>query len=322
MKKREGKVYGELKEKFLQTIKENTRVSYERIFKVTDNFEELLKKDINQFNLNEMEKILYSFKSNKRNTIESYGRIISSYLNWSVENGYSKINILKDFKPEDFEKYIANDEEYLTESKIRRYEDRCANFQDAVILRLLFIGACGRQMSEIRNLKEEDINFQTGEVMLTNTLKEEDGLPTKFTKRAIMVDERTLYLLAGAISQKTYKKKNGEMEERSNIRPETDLAKNEYVLRPSLTKVENPFHPVDKYVIFRRMAMLSEVFGVKLTTKSIQRSGMIHFAKSLVGDSDVVALEDIKIVADKFNVKSYHNLKGFITIENVKGKQR
>lgn len=307
----------DFKLKYLNTVKENTRVSYERIFKVTSPFEFMFDKDVKEFSLEQIETILYSFKSNKRNTVESYGRIISAYLNWCVENKYSENNVLKDFKPEDFEKYIANNESFLSESKIRRYEDRCANYQDAVILRLLFIGIGGRQMSEIRNLKESDVDFQTGEVVLTNTLKEENGLPVKSTKRVMKVDDRTLYLIAGAVKQKTYDKKNGEMEQVDRVRTYTDLVKNEYVVRPSFTKVEHSLHPVDKYVLYRRIAMMSEVFNNKFTAKSIQRSGMINYAKDLVGDSKEVTLEDIKIVADRFNVKSYHNLKGFITIDNL-----
>lgn len=31
----------------------------------------------------------------------------------------------------------------------------------------------------------------------------------------------------------------------------------------------------------------------------------------------VISLDDLKIVANRFNMSSYHNLKGFLTTENI-----
>lgn len=309
--------YGDLKEQYLSNIKETTRVSYERIFKMTKPFELILGKDIKDFNKEEIEKVLLSFQSNNRNTIESYARIISAYMNWAVENGKAKTNILKYYKPEDFEKFLTNDEEYISEKQLRRYEDSCENFQDAVILRLLFIGVGGRQMSEIRNLKKSDIDVENMRIKLTESLKEEDGHPTRFTQRYMDIDERTLYLLNGAINQKMYTKRNGMMVETDNVRPYTDLADNDYVVRPSITKLSEFFSPVDKYVLYRRISTLAETLGIKLTSKFIQRSGMIYYANKLIVNEEL-SLNDIKVVANKFGVKSYHNLKGFLTVDNIR----
>src|SRR6185312_3911123 len=177
------------KEEYLNAIKDTTRQSYERIFRITEKYETALGKDINKFTEKELETVLYNFKANNRNTIESYSRIISSYLNWSVRNGLSPVNLLEKYRPEDFEKFLINEEEYISEKQIRRYEDRCENYQDAVILRLLFMGVSGRQMSEIRNLKKDDIDFEGMELRLVNNLKEDkDGFPEKYTQRYLKVD--------------------------------------------------------------------------------------------------------------------------------------
>ncbi|WP_342602819.1 hypothetical protein [Peribacillus sp. FSL E2-0159] len=93
-----------------------TTKSYERIFIKTASQEEVTGTDLNQFSLEELEKIFYNFNTNNRNTIESYGRIISSYLNWSVNIGKAKINPLAELKPSDFEKYLINQETYITNS--------------------------------------------------------------------------------------------------------------------------------------------------------------------------------------------------------------
>lgn len=303
-----------------KVITEETSKSYARIFGITANIESALDKDISEFSFEEVETVLRNFKSNNRNTIESYGRIISSYLNWCMDKGYVNKNVLKNLKPNDFENYLTNTEIYTPENKLRRYEDGCTNFQDAIILRLLFIGVGGKQMSEIRNLKVTDIDWDKKQLRLVNTLKyDKNGISEKFTERFLSFDDRTEYLLRGAIEQKTYTKRNGQMVEGAdNVREFTDLVQNDYVVRASITKTENWNRPVDKFVIYRRISVISETLRIDdLTAKFIQRSGMIYFAKNLIQGHNKLSLDDMKIVADRFNMKSYHNLKGFLNIENI-----
>lgn len=302
-------------------ISEETAKSYSRIFGVTYPKELEFEKDLNEFTLEQMEEILYGFNANNRNTIESYGRIISSYLNWSVQKGLVEKSVLADFRPDSFEKYITDAEIYFTDKQLRRYEDQCENYQDAVIIRLLFMGVGGKQMSEIRNLKKADVDRTNKRLKLTNTLKaDKKGLPIKSTERWIEVDERTITLIDGAINQKEYVKKNGDLKqtEFNNVRPFTDLVSNDYVVRASITKTENWNVPVDKFVIYRRIQTIAESLGIKdLTAKFIQRSGMIYHANQLIQEDELM-LDDIKIVADRFNLKSYHNLKGFLTVDNIR----
>lgn len=306
------------KNNFLDDIKESTRKSYERIFKLTEQFEKSLGKDINQFSLEELETVIYSFKANNRNTVESYSRIISSYLNWSIAQGLTSVNELGVFKPEDFERFISNEEVYISEKHLRRYEDRCENYQDAVILRLLFIGVGGRQLSEIRNLHESDVNYSNNQIRLVNTLKEDEkGSPIKFTERFMTVDEHTMKLITGAIKERKYIKRNGFMDKVDNVRNYTDLVSNEYVVRASITKTDNMKYPVDKFVIYRRVGMLAETLGLDLTTKFIQRSGMIYYAKELTKGEAEPSLDDLKMIANRFNMKSHHNLKGVLTLDNI-----
>lgn len=318
-------IYNEhIKNKYLdemveqKIITKETAKNYHRIFVVTSTLEESLNKDLNIFTFEELETVLNNFHANIRNTIESYARIISSYLNWSVRQGLSKENFMNNLKPNDFSKYIFESESYFTDKQLRRYENICINFQDITIVRLLFNGVGGKQMSEIRNLKKEHIDRDNNRLLLINTLQKDDrGLPTKYTERYINVDEHTIHLLDGAIKERQYVKRNGDMEEYDNIRPYTDLVFNDYIIRSSVTKTDNLNSPVDKYVIYRRIKILQESLGIEnFTTKFIQRSGMIFFAKNIIGDNEL-SLDDIKIVADRFKLSSYHNLKGFLNTENI-----
>ncbi|UNY48766.1 hypothetical protein P9294_gp051 [Bacillus phage FADO] len=317
----------DLKNKFINgmvergTLAEESSKNYRRIFYVTCPQEKALGKDLNEFTLGEMESILYSFKANNRNTIETYGRIISSYLNWSVQNGFIKENVLADFKPDSFEKYLTNEEAYLTEKQLSRYEDYCDNYQDSIILRLLFVGAGGKRMSEIRNLKKTDIDWENKRIKLINSLSEdENSNPIKYTQRYIDVDDKTLTLLRGAIAQKIYVKQKSEnfSIENPNIRAYTDLVENDYVIRASITKTDTSWsNPTEKQIVYRRIQNISKSLNVHLSSKLIQRSGMIYHANQLIQDEELT-LDDFKVVADRYNLKSYHNLKGFLTIENIR----
>lgn len=307
-------------------ISQKTAEAYGRILRMVTKNEEDFNKDVSKFTFKQLEEVMYDFQANNRNTIESYGRVISSYLNWCVEKGKIKKNHLATFNPDSFIKYLTNSETYITEKQLRRWEDSCANYQDAIIIRLLFLGAGGKEMSEIRNLKQEHIDWDKGEIKLIETVKEdEDGNLIKYNERTIYLKdeykEHTLELLRGAIKQRTYLKNNGEVKDGATSRSVgyLDLVQNDYVVRPSVTRTETVSTRLDKYVIYRRMDMLAGIFGLeKLTAKYIQRCGMIYLANELVGDAEELTLDDFKMVAKRYNLSTYHNLKGFLTMTNIR----
>lgn len=317
---------GEQKRKFLldsiqrNVISEKSSNNYIRIFINTKRYEEKNNKDICEFSLKELEAVMYGFNSNNLNTVESYARIISSYLNWCVNEGLINENHLASLSTLDFRKYLTQKEVYFTDKHLRRYEDSCVNYQDAVILRLLFSGAGGKQFSELSNLSKHDIYWDENEINLKNVFTyDENGLPLKYTERKLKVDDRMLFLIEKALGEKIYYKSNGDMAEASNIRPYTDLIDNDYVIRPSITRTDDSNVPVNQHVIYRRIKTISDALGIEeLTAKYIQRSGMIYFGNSLIKDYDKLSLDDLKIIANRFNTNSYYNLRGYITTEVIR----
>lgn len=318
----------EFKHKYLNDMVESKNISeysakaYFRIFDKTKNHEYELNKDLYEFTVEDIEKVLFGFDAKNRNTLETYGRIMSAYFNWCKEKQYISDNPLKAFKPTSFEKYLTNSEEYFLEKELRRFEDGCENYQDAVILRLLFVGVGGKQMSEIRNLKKSDIDYTNNILNLTNTLtSDKQGNPTKVLTRTHKVDDYTIKLIDGAISQKTYLKRNGNLNQtdENNVRPYTDLVDNDYVVRPSITKTDNWNNPVEKAVIYRRIQIVAKYYGIEdMNAKLIQRSGMIyHASKLLEKTQEEIDSSDLIMISKEFGIGSHHNLKGFITMENI-----
>lgn len=329
----------EIKERFLDEmvkeghINEATKKSYRNLFfRTKDLIEEKLGKDLFELSLVETEKLFVAFKANNRNTIESYARIISSYLNWATKEKFTKMNVTTGLKPDDFIKYLKNEEEYFSYDRLMYYEEACKNAQDAVILRLIFNGIIGKNLSEIRNLKfKEHVDKKRNMIYRINSLVEDKktGLPIDTLEGwEDDIDDYTIDLIEDAYNEKIYFKKNGNMEKstgnsRGIVRDYTDLLDGDYVIRASNTTKDAALtesnQPVNRHVVYRRIKMLAEYLNLVdiLDAKYIQRSGMIYYASKLIVDEEL-SVNSLKKVAKRFGMQSHHNLKGFLTVENIR----
>lgn len=325
-----NKIYNaEVKERYLNEmveegrISEETRKTYARLFKKLFEKESKMKKDLYEYTFAEMEDLLRSFNANNRSTVESYARVLSSYLYWAVENGLSEKNVLAHLKPTDFDSYLVDEEEYFTEETIKMLEEQCENAQDAVILRLLFNGFSGKELSEIRNLKVTDIDKENMLIHLVNTLDvDREGNVIDFMERWESIDEYTLELIEDAIGENIYLKKNGNVnqDDSGHRVPDTaELVDNDYVVRATKNKDVDESKPASRHVPYRRILMLSEHYEMKskINPKFIQRSGMIYYANQLIKNEELTT-NNLRKVAKRFNLRSHHNIKSFLTIENIR----
>ena len=75
------------------SIAENTKITYYRLFNQTKDIEESKGKDINKFTGNEVEEVVKRYITNSEQTKRSLYSAISSYLNWCVENDIISFNV-------------------------------------------------------------------------------------------------------------------------------------------------------------------------------------------------------------------------------------
>lgn len=297
-----------LKKHFLEAFPSSTAKSYERIFKLTRPYEVKRNKDLNEMNQDELEQVLFMFKAENLNTIEAYARVISSYLNWSVENNYSRINHLAFFKPEDFSQFMQ-EEEYINNKNMLRIESLIQNYQDAVIPRLIFEGVSGKSFSELTNLKNEDVDFKNNILHLTETIDD-----THVIKRTLQVSTHAMEMIKGAMKQDIYYKKNGESQGRGAF---LRLADSEYVLRGAVTNNRLPDNRMDFSGIHRKLRMLENSLGLPaFTAKFIQRSGVIQAVSDMM-EGDEITTGILNVVADRFKIKSVYGLKSYVTLSNI-----
>lgn len=305
----------DIKEEFLLTYENNeTQTVIAYIFYKSKSTEELLKKDLYEFSIDEIEDVLFNMNPLTKRAAETNARFISSYIDWAISKGLvnSNINPMLTKGNDWFEKFVdKNRKIYFSEQELNEMIEELVNASDAVILRLLFEGAGGEGLSELLNLTKNHIKFD-------NVLVLEDD---KKGIRELKFSEECMRLIKQALKEKEYQLKNG-TGQRNNV---LKLVENDYVIRP-VQRRSTTIDRADKHLIYRRIATIKEYFGLKyLTAKNIQRSGMIKMAKDLFLRDRELKSKQLYEISERFGIgkigSEYYNisiLKEFINRENIK----
>ena len=300
----------ETKEEFLKAFDvEGTRKNYLRIFTKTEPIEEKLGKDLCEFNEKELNKLLRAFDSKNRATLESYGRYVSSYLNWAVEKELTDVNLLEKLKPNDFLQFVVNEEKYLTERYLTRLESQMENYQDAVISRLIFEGVGGKGFSELLNLKEEDVDFDKNILHLVEDTNKGE------VERDLKVSTHTIEIIKGALNQKKYAKRNGNSIGRGSF---LELKDNGYVIKTAVTNAETD-EATGIDTIYRRLRVIEQDLGLdSFKAKFIQRSGILNMASKIAKKGVRIDSDILKQIAKRYKINTIHTMRSYLTEENLK----
>lgn len=308
----------EIKEEFLQSKAEDSRSTYSHVFKKSEALEELVEKDLFNFSLNQIGAVMESLELASYSAARTYGRVISSYLNWAFDKGYRKEeNELKEIGNIWFDKYATNLKLYLSEDELFEVEEQLVNYQDKVLLRLLFEGVNGFDSSELLNLRYENVNFETGQLLLKDD---------RHGERSISVSNTAIKYIEKALEEETYYNKNGTATGR---RTTSTLEDSPYVIKATVSKARvNPNERAEKHTIYRRLTVISDLFEITfLTAKNLEKSGMIKMGKDLYlehGKLDKPQLKQIaehfgmrKTVMNGYEVFNYTVLRQFVHLGNI-----
>lgn len=292
----------DLKEQFIARYPENTQNTYKRIFYYSAPVEEMNGIDLYEFNLNQISEVLKSMNPSTIASVKSVVSIIKAYIDWAIHYRSNNLNPL-DIVDTNWERQFVDTTRKMFYTHKEIFEEiipHCVNAQDAVIIALLFEGASGKEVSELRNLKIGDIDFDAKLVTLTND---------KGEQRQIPVSDATLQLIREAANQKEYFKRNGNIAENSrNIRVTSDLIETGYLIKPAKTKVVH-VEQVNTHVIYGRLSTISEIFELpNFTVKNIQRSGMIYMAKQILERDGYFDNKDQYFeICERFGVNKFDN---------------
>ncbi|MGG3925654.1 hypothetical protein ABET51_06605 [Metabacillus fastidiosus] len=305
-----------VKEQFLENFSDETKSIYSSVFRKTNEHEMFVEKDLFQFSLSQLEMLMRRLDFINDNAAKTYGRVISSYLNWSIEVGLRKEeNPLKSIGNEWFERFVNKIKLFISEEELINIEEKLVNYQDKVILRLLFEGVGGSMLSELTNLTIHDVEG--------NSLYLNDS---KHGKRTLSVSDKAIKFIREASKENEYYTKNGNSTGRRTV---SALIDSDYIIKSTVNKNAIDNRAVDRHQIYRRLSMIEVVFSLQhFNAKSYQKSGMLKMAKDLYLDEGELKDEQLEKISKRFSVKNvivngverkdYSYLKQFINIENIR----
>ena len=304
----------EVKEQFLEHVGEDSAATYLRILAISADHERQIGVDLFDMNLQELADVMYAVNPLTVNAVRSNISYTRRYIDWAIKRGYTKSNInpLRGIDHTWGKQFIDYSKKlYLSEEELFEHEEDLVNGQDAFVLRALFSGLYGDGLSELLNLKIEDIKYQSKIIKLYDDSKGERELT--FLEDNQEKDFERLYSLAEeAHGQSKYLNKNGTAE---NIRRLTsELIDSPFILKPSKTRNSGEIR-VSNHVIYRRLGNISEMFEIPyLTTKNIWKSGQIKMAKDLLerDNTNKLDIKHLVEIAIRFNLVGEGDIKNVI----------
>lgn len=278
--------------------------------------EEELKKELYLFNKEELQDFFDKTTPSTEISARNYGRMINQYIRWAVDEG--KINEHPfPVQQHYFLRYVKREDDQFLDIKELKYytESYFENFQDGVILQLLYFGVQGKEGSEIWNLTINDLDFDNHSMKLYDS---STGL-----RRTIKFDNNDLLKYCeNAYKEYEYLKRNGEMEKNPRIRPYTDLVmETKYILKNSKTNVTHDTQAT-RYTIYNRLKNIqkfNEVVPVKhkITIKNIVKSGQLYMASKLYERDGQLELPQLREICKQFGVKEHWSLRDYLNLENL-----
>lgn len=305
----------EIKEEYLKAYSGETKRTLSRLFKASSKTEELLKKDLYDFKLEEIKKLMFYLAPTKLNSSRHIGHTLAHYIDWAIERGLRKtLNPLRHLENEWYEQFV-DFSEYFTEEQLIKILSRCENAQDRVIIRLLMEGVGGEGHAELLNLTINDIDNKRNILRL----RSENGL------RELTVSKDCIEECYRAYRESEYQKSNGMAFGAKVLH--TKLTESDYIIRVSRTNTAD-LERADKHVIYRRLSVLSKVLNEPhLNAKQITYSGMLILARDLYLSRGKLEKDEYNVICETFGVTTkisneeynYYRLKReFLNLEKLK----
>lgn len=147
------------------------RLYLERWFLKTLEFEQKFSKDLCEFEDVQITKMYEKWKLSSYDAILNLNAQLSLYCEWCVEKKFSKENHFKELKRDKLMQCIdtkALQDQVIDEEQMDSWLDQMVNPGDKFIFCCLWEGIGGKQYTEIRNMKVEDIDQEKKEVFLPN----------------------------------------------------------------------------------------------------------------------------------------------------------
>ncbi|MNH75612.1 hypothetical protein D3C73_278560 [compost metagenome] len=310
------------KDMYLSQIESSaSKTIYERILKRAAFIEEQVSKDLYNFNIEEVEKLLFFLAPTTFSSSSDALYHINQYINWGIQQGLRTDNINPLLGIRNDENYVRKfidqtNKYYFTEAEINDMINRIMNFQDSGIIQCLYEGMWGHQYSEILSLVKSDIHRNSNVIEVRNLLSNGDT-----ERRSIKVSSKLMNMLYSASEETEYTRNNGDFSPTLRTSKEIKLVENEYVFRNGDMNTKE-YGIAPSHLITRRLKNISRWFDyTHLKAMNIRKSGMIKMARDLIQISNKFEREEISEIFNQFNIdytSTTRITKDFLNIETIR----
>lgn len=301
---------------------------YTRLFRKSLERESNLNKDLYDFNDEEMEDFLKKIlKPKTKESARTYCNVLSNYIQWAIDNPKisNTINLFNPLKrrQEYFYEFVQESRTYFSIDEKHAITSSLDNKQDSFIIDALWEGIQGSKLSELVNLRIEDMNHKDGII----TLRDDEGNITRTIEmdRVWMDSETNVFenaILANR--EQMYYKMNGTVDYSEKVRDHVLLPlRSEYVLKSAQTNSKNNIiggEKVSHYTVYNRLEMVKklkefEEYADALTTKNIVRSGMIYKALKIYQRDHKLDRPQIEEICERYDMKYKWSLRDFLNVD-------
>jgi integrase len=209
--------------------------------------EEFYGKDIFNFTFAQLDDTFRSLQARSFGSINRMASTIGQYIEWAVNSGLvaNKIDVADYFTSENLMNYVSKNAitgSICTREEMYSFCDALINAIDRAPIVCAFEGIKGQDLTEMINLRYNDINRKTGEVRLTavftDTIKLPDGkkeIKKTVRNRTITIPQESIDILIESYEQDVYYKKNGNAISRVQT---SSIIPSDYIIKK--TKNQNP----------------------------------------------------------------------------------
>lgn len=314
----------EIKEKYLNDRFENeaSRNTIRYMFRNSELIEDILNKDLYNFNLTEIGKVIKNANPHSKTVAENYGRVISGYISWAIKPmglRENNINPLKGVDDSFYDDLVDKTKKvHYSYDELLELVERLPNAQDQATLMLLFEGIHGNNFSELSNIHYNDINWN------------ENTIYIKDREETITVSDACMRFIERAYKQPTYYT----YDENTGGYKEKQLVDSPYVFKNKLNAKSKGGEPISHQVFYFRITDIKKEFDLEyLTANALKQSGMIKMAADILkdkienGKEVTLEYEDFAKIGDKYKLSMINNngydyyntaqMKTYITPEKI-----
>ena len=323
----------EVKALFLDGIEnENTKKAYLTLFSQISETEKLYHKDIFDMTIAELTECLETLQKTTFLSAASSVSKIVSYWKWAINPGkFTKNNLplswLMSKKIEDLVPKTALENSYISEDEMYMIaEQECENAIDGAEVLLLYRNVCGYQMSELKLLKESDIDFNNNTIKIEGTVKINNEVID--SSRTLQLSDRDITILKEAVEEKKYVKRDKNVMDDINKENQDEDSYKVYELIPSEylfkyldnTRNEDKINtPIDTNKLTMRLKKIfKDHRKPQVNAKKIIMSAIINDVIKLDKDLNEISYEEYVEILRKYWKDTKKNSVNRVKINNLK----